>query len=63
MPNPEQREVGRKFGPVVAEHPVVDLLGMGLPAVRAVSQPAPRVDDIVLRSPILSPVGWVPVPV
>jgi hypothetical protein len=53
-PTPEQREVGRKLGAEIAEHLVVDLLNMGLPAVRTVGQPAPEVDDIVLRGYFVS---------
>jgi len=53
-PTPEQREVGRKLGAEIAEHLVVDLLDMGLFAVRTVGQPAPEVDDIVLRGYFVS---------
>ena len=53
-PTPEQREVGRELGAQIAEHLVVDLLGMGLLAVRAAGQPAPQVDDIVLRGYFVS---------
>jgi hypothetical protein len=48
-PTPEQRELGRKLGAQIARQLVADLQGMGLPAVPAAGQPAPRVDDIVLR--------------
>jgi hypothetical protein len=53
-PTPEQREVGRRMGVEIAEHLVVDLLNLGLPAVRAVGQRAPEVDDIVLRGYFVS---------
>ena len=53
-PTPEQREVGRKLGAQIARELVADLRGMGLPAVAAAGQPAPRVDDIVLRGYFVS---------
>jgi Domain of unknown function (DUF4410) len=53
-PTPEQIELGRKLGAQVATKLVADLRGMGLPAVPAAGQPAPRVDDIVLRGYFVS---------
>ena len=53
-PTPEQREVGRELGAQIAEQLVADLQGMGLPAVRAAGQPAPQVNDIVLRGYLVS---------
>ena len=53
-PTPEQREVGRKLGAQIAQKLVADLEGMGLPAVAAVGQPPPQVDDIVLRGYFVS---------
>jgi hypothetical protein len=53
-PTPEQREVGQKLGAQIAEELVADLQGMGLPAVRAAGQPAPQVNDIVLRGYFVS---------
>jgi Domain of unknown function (DUF4410) len=53
-PTPEQREVGRKLGAQIAQQLVADLRAMGLPAVPAAGQPAPRVDDIVLRGYFVS---------
>jgi hypothetical protein len=53
-PTPEQREVGRKLGAQIAQELVADLRGMGLPAVLAAGQPAPQVDDIVLRGYFVS---------
>jgi Domain of unknown function (DUF4410) len=53
-PTPEQREVGRELGAKIAEQLVADLQGMGLPAVRAAGQPAPQVNDIVLRGYFVS---------
>lgn len=41
-------ELGRKLGAQVAQELVAEIQGMGLPAVRAQGQPAPRVGDIVL---------------
>jgi Domain of unknown function (DUF4410) len=48
-PTAEQIEVGRKLGAQVAKELVADLRAMGLPAVQAAGQPAPRVGDIVIR--------------
>jgi hypothetical protein len=53
-PTPEQLEVGRKLGAQVAKELVADLQGMGLPAVPAAGQPAPRAEDIVLRGYFVS---------
>ena len=53
-PTPQQLEVGRKLGAQVAEELVADLRGMGLPAVPAAGQPAPRVNDLVLRGYFVS---------
>jgi hypothetical protein len=47
-PSAEEIEVGRKLGAHVAEKLVQEIRDMGLPAVRAAGQPAPRVDDVVL---------------
>jgi hypothetical protein len=53
-PAPQQIVLGRKLGAQVAKELVTDLRGMGLPAVQAAGQPAPRVDDIVLRGYFVS---------
>jgi hypothetical protein len=53
-PTAQQLEVGRKLGAEVAKELVADLRAMGLPAVPAAGQPAPRVDDIVLRGYFVS---------
>jgi hypothetical protein len=53
-PSPEQLEVGRKLGAEIAKELVAELRGMGLPAVPAAGQGAPRVDDIVLRGYFVS---------
>jgi Domain of unknown function (DUF4410) len=53
-PTPEQEDLGRKLGAQIAEDLVADLQDMGLPAVRAEDQPAPQVDDIVLRGYFVS---------
>jgi hypothetical protein len=47
-PASEQADA-RKLGAQVAQELVADLSKMGLPAVTAAGQPAPQVDDIVLR--------------
>jgi hypothetical protein len=41
-------ETGRKLGAQVAEELVKEIQDMGLPAVRAAGQPAPRVGDLVI---------------
>ncbi len=53
-PTAQQLELGRKLGAQVAKDPVADLRGVGLPAVPAAGQPAPRVNDIVLRGSFVS---------
>jgi Domain of unknown function (DUF4410) len=53
-PTPEQIEIGRELGAQVARDLVADLRDMGLPAVPAAGQPAPRIDDIVLRGYFVS---------
>jgi hypothetical protein len=53
-PNAERLEVGRKLGAQVAKELVADLRDMGLLAVAAAGQPAPRPDDIVLRGYFVS---------
>ncbi len=53
-PTAEQREVGRTLGAQIATELVADLRDMGLPAVRAAGQPAPQVNDIVLRGYFVS---------
>lgn len=54
MPTEEQLEVGRELGAEVAKDLVAELQGMGLPAVLAAGQPAPRPDDVVLRGYFVS---------
>lgn len=44
----EEIAVGRKLGAEVAKELVTEIRGMGLPAVQAAGQPAPRVGDIVI---------------
>jgi len=53
-PTPQQAEVGRRLGAQIAQELVAELRGMGLPAVAAAGQPAPQVDDIVLRGYFVS---------
>ncbi len=43
----EEINVGRTLGALVAQELVTEIRGMGLPAVQAVGQPAPRTGDIV----------------
>jgi len=47
-PSPQELDLGRKLGAQVAKELVADIQGMGLPAVQAAGQPAPRVGDIVI---------------
>jgi Domain of unknown function (DUF4410) len=54
LPTPEQLEVGRKLGAQVAKELVANLQGMGLPAAPAAGEPAPQVNDIVLRGYFVS---------
>jgi hypothetical protein len=44
----QELQLGRQLGAQVAQELVAEIQGMGLPAVRAQGQPAPRVGDIVL---------------
>jgi hypothetical protein len=53
-PPPQQVALGRRLGAEVAKELVADLRAMGLPAVAAAGQPAPRPDDIVLRGYFVS---------
>jgi len=47
-PSAEEVEAGRKLGELVAQELVAEIQGMGLSAVRAADQPAPRVGDGML---------------
>ena len=51
---PEQLKVTQKLGAEVAKELVAKLRDAGLPAVQAAGQPAPRVDDIVIRGYFVS---------
>ena len=51
---PEQIETGRKLGAQIAQELVSQIQAMGLPAVRAVGQPAPKVNDILIKGYLLS---------
>ena len=53
-PTPEQAEVADRLGAQIAQELVTELRAMGLPAVAAAGQPAPQVDDIVLRGYFVS---------
>ena len=50
----EEVETGRKLGAQVAVELTSEILKMGLPAVRAMSQPTPRVGDLVLKGHFIS---------
>ena len=50
----EQIATGRKLGAEIAKQLVAELKGMGLPAVQAAGQPAPILDDIVIRGHLVS---------
>ncbi len=50
----EQIETGRKLGAEIAKNLVARIRDMGLPAVQAADQPAPRVNDIVIKGYLLS---------
>ena len=47
-PTQQQLEAGRQLGAQVAKELIGELRGVGLPAVPAAGQPAPRLNDIVL---------------
>jgi Domain of unknown function (DUF4410) len=51
---PEQIETGRKLGAQIAQELVSQIQAMGLPAVCATGQPAPRVNDILIKGYLLS---------
>ena len=53
-PTAEELEVTRKLGAEVAKDLVAKLREAGLPAVQAAGQPAPRIDDIVIRGYFVS---------
>jgi hypothetical protein len=53
-PPPQQVALGHQLGAEVAKELVADLRDMGLPAVAAAGQPAPRPNDIVLRGYFVS---------
>ena len=47
-PTAQEIDIGRKLGAEVAKELVAEIRGMGLPAVQAAGQPAPRIGDIVI---------------
>jgi hypothetical protein len=51
---PEEIETGRELGAQVAKELVGEIQAMGLPAVRAAGQPAPRIGDLVIRGYFVS---------
>jgi uncharacterized protein DUF4410 len=50
----EEIEIDRKLGVEIAKNLVAQIQDMGLPAVQAAGQPAPRVNDIVIKGYLLS---------
>lgn len=54
IPTPEQLDLTSKLGAEIAKQVVAKLRDGGLPAVQAPGQPAPRVDDIVIRGYFIS---------
>jgi hypothetical protein len=51
---PEQIETGRTLGVQVAQNLVVEIQGMGLPAVQAMGQSAPQAGDLVIKGCFVS---------
>jgi hypothetical protein len=51
---PEEIETGRRLGAEVARQLTLDLQNLGLPAVQAAAQPAPRPGDIVIKGNFFS---------
>ena len=50
----QQIAVGRKLGAEIAKDLVIDIQDMGLPAVQAAGQPAPRVGDVLIMGHFVS---------
>jgi hypothetical protein len=50
----QQIAVGRKLGAEIAKDLVIELQNMGLPAVQAAGQPAPRVGDVLIMGYFVS---------
>jgi hypothetical protein len=50
----QQIAVGRKLGAEIAKDLVIELQDMGLPAVQAAGQPAPRVGDVLIMGYFVS---------
>jgi hypothetical protein len=53
-PTPQQLAMTSKLGAEVAEEVTTQLRDAGLPAVQAAGQPAPQVDDVVIRGYFVS---------
>ena len=51
---PEEIETGRRLGALLAQALVTEIRNMGLPAVRAAGQPAPRPGDILISGQFVS---------
>jgi hypothetical protein len=56
-PTPEELEIGRKYGAMIAQELVKDIQAMGMPATEAGPGSAPQVGDCVIRGYIVSTEG------
>lgn len=56
-PSPQDIEAGRKYGAMIAQQLVLDIQGMGMPAIEAGPGSAPQVGDGVIRGYIVSTEG------
>src|SRR5580700_10761692 len=56
-PTPEELEIGRKYGAMIAEELVKDIQAMGMPATLAGPGASPQIGDGVIRGYIVSTQG------
>ncbi len=56
-PTPEEIETGRKYGAMIAQQLVIDIQGMGMPAIEAGPGSSPQIGDGVIRGYIVSTEG------
>jgi len=56
-PTPEELEIGRKYGAMIAQELVKDIQAMGMPATLAGPGSSPRIGDVVIRGYIVSTEG------
>ena len=56
-PTPEEIEIGRKYGAMIAQELVKDIQAMGMPAIEAGPGSSPQVGDGVIRGYIVSTEG------